>query len=177
MRVFEWLGNDSKGVPYYLHPLNLVWSDAGVEHDLELYRRVADRLASDPAYWAEIIRDAAWRHSLAGCTCLLASRRHEFFDDLCYRFRAGSFVAPQLAVALGLLHGSAARSFFESVLDEPTLRSHPKQAVSAHYALLRLGERPAHEISVEGWRDFEHDDAMVADKVMAAHWDFWSARV
>lgn len=177
MKVFEWLGNDSKGVPYYLHPLNLVWSDAGVEHDLELYRRVADQLAGDPAYWAEIIRDAAWRYSLAGCTCLLASRRHEFFDALCHRFRAGSFVAPQIAVALGLLHSSAARSFFESVLAEPKWRSRPKQAVSAHYALLRLGECPAHEISVDGWRSIEHDDAMVADMVMAAHWNFWSARV
>jgi len=177
MRVFELLGTDSKGVPYYLHPLNLVWSDAGVEHDLELYRRVADQLAVDPAYWAEIIRDAAWRHSLAGCTCLLASRRHEFFDELCYRFRAGSFVSPQIAVTLGLLHGSAARPFFESILDDSTLRSHPKQAVSAHRVLLRLGAQPVHDISIEAWRDFEHDDAMVADKAVAAHWDFWSKRV
>lgn len=177
MRVFEWLGSDSKGVPYYLHPLNLVWSDAGVEHDLEIFRGVAERLADDQAYWAEIIRDAAWRHSLAGCTCLLASRRHEFFDELCYRFRAGSFVAPQIAVTLGLLHASSARPFFEWVLDEPELRGHPKQAVSAHRVLLRLGAQPVHDISVETWRDFEHDDAMVADKVVAAHWDFWSSRV
>ena len=175
VKFFEWLGNDPKGVPYYLHPLNLVWSDAGVEHDMELYRRVADQLAGDPTYWGEIIRDPAWRHSLAGCTCLLASRRHEFFDELCYRFRSGSFVAPQIAVTLGLLHTAAARLFFDSVLDEPALRRSPKQAVSAHRVLSRLGAQPAHDISVEAWRDFEHDDAMIADKVVAAHWDFWSS--
>lgn len=177
MRVFEWLGKDSKGVPYYLHPLNLVWSDAGVGHDLAIYRRVAEQLAADQQYWAEIIRDASWRHSLAGCTCLLAIRYHAFFDDLCYRFRAGSFVAPQLAVTLGLLHGSSARAVFESVLGDAALRAHPKQAVSAHRVLLRLGVQPAHDISVEAWRDFEHDDAMVADEVVAEHWGFWSARV
>jgi hypothetical protein len=175
MKVFEWLGDDSKGVPYYLHALNLVWSDAGVEQDMELYRRVAGQLADDAAYWAEIIRSASWRHSLAGCTCLLASRRREYFDDLCHRFRAGSFIVPQIAVTLGLLHGSTARPFFESTLTE--LRSHPKQAVSAHRVLLRLGAQPAHSISIEEWRDFEHDDAMIADKVVAEHWDFWSNRV
>ncbi len=176
-RVFEWLGTDSKGVPFYLHPLNLVWSDAGVEHDMELYRRVAARLAVDSAYWAEIIRADSWRHSLAGCTCLLANRRHEFFDELCSRFRAGSFIAPQIAVTLGLLHGSMARPFFESILDEPTLRGRPKQAVSAHRVLLRLDAHPIHDINIEAWRDFEHDDALIADKAVAKHWDFWSKRV
>jgi hypothetical protein len=177
MRVFEWLGNDSKGVPYYLHPLNMVWSDTGVEHDLELYRRVADRLAGDATYWGEIIRDASWRHSLAGCTCLLASRHHEFFDELCYRFRSGSFVAPQIAVTLGLLHAAAARPFFESVLDEPALRRSPKPAVSAHRVLLRLGAKPRHDIAVDSWTGFERDDAMVADEVVCEHWSFWSSRV
>ena len=177
MKVFEWLGNDPKGVPYYLHPLNLVWSDAGVEHDIEHYLRVADRLAGDPSYWAEIIRDASWRHSLAGCTCLLVSRRHEFFEELCYRFRAGSFIAPQIAVTLGLLHGRAACSFFESVLDEPSLRNRPKQAISAHRVLIRLGAQPAIDISIEAWRGLEHDDATVADTAVAKHWDFWSSRI
>jgi hypothetical protein len=176
-KVFEWLGTDSKGVPYYLHPLNLVWSEAGVEHDMVLYRRVANQLAADPVYWAEIIRDASWRHSLAGCTCLLASRRSEFFDELCYRFRAGSFVAPQIAVTLGLLHRSSAPSFFKSFLDEPQLRSSPKQCISAHRVLLRLGKQPTHEISVEAWNDYEKGDAKLADEVVTAHWDFWSNRI
>jgi hypothetical protein len=176
-KVFEWLGNDSKGVPYYLHSLNLVWSNSGADHDIDHYRRVADKLAAEPAYWAEIIRDASWRHSLAGCTCLLASRRHEFFDELCHRFRAGSFIAPQIAVTLGLLHGSTARSFFESVLDEPKLRNHPKQAVSAHRVLKRLGAQPAQDVSIEAWHGFEHDDATTADEVVADHWDFWSNRI
>jgi hypothetical protein len=176
-RVFDWLGLDAKSVPYYLHPLNLVWSDEGVDHDLQIYRRVADLLDAEPACWAGIIREASWRHCLAGCACLLASRRHEFFDDLCHRFRAGSFVAPQIAVTLGLLHGAAARPFFESVLGELTLRSSPKQAVSAHRVLLRLGGQSSHEVSVDSWTGFEHDDATMADKIVCEHWSFWSLRV
>jgi hypothetical protein len=114
---------------------------------------------------------------LAGCTCLLVSRQHKFFDELCYRFRAGSFVAPQIAVTLGLLHGPSARPFFESILDEPEVLNHPKRAVSAHRVLLRLGAQPAQNISIEVWRDHQHSDAMVADQVVSAHWDFWSSRL
>jgi hypothetical protein len=176
-RIFDWLGLDAKGVPYYLHPLNLVWCDEGVEHDLRLYRRVADLLSADPSYWAEIIREDSWRHCLAGCTCLLASQRHEFYDELCNRFRAGSFVAPQIAVTLGLLHGTAARSFFELALDEPAFRRSPKQAVSAHRVLLRLGTQRRHEVSVDSWTEFERDDALVADTVVTEQWSFWSSRV
>jgi hypothetical protein len=121
--ILEWLGVDSERVPYYLHPLNLVWSKEGAEHDLKHFRQVAEKLEADLDYWAEIIRDAHWRPSLAGCTCLLVSPRHEFFEELCFRFRAGSFIAPQIAVTLGLLHGSAAGPFFESALDDPILRS------------------------------------------------------
>ena len=176
-RIFDWLGVDSKGVSYHLHPLNLVWSDAGVEHDLQVYRRVADLLSTDKTYWAQIIREPNWRYSLAGCTCLMASRRCEFFDELCYRFREGSFVAPQVAVTLGLLHGAAARSFLERFLDDPAIKQRPKQAVSAHQVLARLGLEPAQKVSVESWTGFERDDAMTADSVVSAHWRFWSDRM
>jgi len=174
--VFDWLGLDAKGVPYHLHLLNLVWSDERVEHDLQIYRRVADWLATDPAYWAEIIRAANWRHCLVGCACLLASRRHEFYDDLCHRFRAGSFVTPQIAVTLGLLDPAQASGFFGSVLDDQHLRRRPKQAMSAHRVLLRLGMQPRHDIVVDSWTKIERDEAVLADKVVGDHWSFWSSR-
>ena len=175
-RVFEWLGTDAEGVPYYLHPLNLCWSAQGADQDLQIYSRVADLLAAVPDYWAKIIRETNWRHSLVGCTCLLASRRKEFFEELCYRFRAGSWVEPQIAVTLGQLHGTASRAFFESALEEPAFRRKPKQAVSAHRVLLHLGVDPKHDIIVDSWTDFELDDAMIANEVVRAHWSFWSGR-
>jgi hypothetical protein len=138
---------------------------------------VSDRLAADFHYWAEIIRDASWRHSLAGCTCLLVSSRREFFDDLCFRFREGSFIAPQIAVTLGLLHRSAARSFLESALDDPALRGRPKQAVSAHQVLQCLGGQPKHDVTFKDGTTLDRDDARIAEQVAVKHWDFWSKRV
>ena len=175
-RIFQWLGNDVDGVPYYLQPLNLAWSSDGAEHDLKHYQAVASKLAADPAYWAQNIRAPNWRNTLAACVCLLVSGRHDFFDDLCYRFCASSFVSPQIGVTLGLLHGPLARSFFKSALQAQTLRL--KQAYSAHYVLLRLGVEPGDEYSVpEAQNDLERDDAVLADRVVTAHWNFWASRV
>ncbi len=89
-RVFGWLGVDKQGTSYHLHPLNLVWNVDGVDHDLNVYKTIADRLAADPKYWAAIIREPNWRHTLVGCVCLLGTRRTEVFDDVCFRFEAGS---------------------------------------------------------------------------------------
>ena len=89
----------------------------------------------------------------------------------------GSFIAPQIAVALGLLHGAAARPFLESTLDEPSPQQRPKEVVSAHRVLVRLGIHPIREISVDAWPVIERDNAILADKVVAEHWDFWQPRL
>ncbi len=176
-RIFEWLGLDGKGVPYWLHALNLVWSDKGADHDLLVYRRTADLLATDIPYWAALIRDPSWRECLAACTCLLASGRKDFFDDLCFRFREGSWVAPQIAVALGLLHGASAKTFLETLLANPGFRKRPKQAISAHHVLLRLGVQPMDDIATESWNTLEQDDAIVAADTVNEQWDFWSTKI
>jgi len=176
-RVFDWLGSDSRGTPYHLHPLNLEWSDAGVEHDLTVYRGVAQRLASDGAYWSAIIRDIDWRYSLVGCVCLLVSRHHGFFEDLRFRFEAGSMVIPQLAVTMGLLHPADARACFELVLETPRLRDRPTRRVSAERVLVCLGARAASEATFDGWSITDRDSALLADRVVQKHWEFWSTRV
>ena len=177
MRIMEWLGTDSKHVPYYLHPLNLVWSDEGVEHDLELYHRVAALLTAEPAYWSQLIRADSWRHNLPGCVCLLASRRRDFFDDLCFRFEAGSWVAPQIAVTLGLLYGADARRYFESALGNQAIRSSAKKAISADRVLTQLSAQAANKVSVHEWPEPYLDDAMIADVIVPKWWSFWSARM
>jgi len=176
-RVFGWLGADKKGTPYHLHPLNLVWSAVGVEHDLNVYKKMAERLAADPAYWALIIREANWRHTLVGSVCLLVTRRTEFFDDLCFRFEAGSMVVPQLAVTLGLLNPERATPFFQRVLSTAELRQHSSKSVSADRALVKLGARQQSEVTVEEWNGVGRDDAMTAERVFEHHWRFWSERL
>jgi hypothetical protein len=176
-RVFEWLDTDARGTPYHLHPLNLMWSEAGVEHDLSIYRGVAERLSSDAAYWSAIIRNVNWRYSLVGCVCLLVSRQRGLFDDLRFRFEAGSMVIPQLAVTMGLLHPADARACFELVLETPILRDHAARRVSAERALVCLGVRGASEVTLDGWSVIDRDYALLADRVVQQHWDFWRQRV
>jgi len=176
-RILDWLGSDCDGLSYHLHPLNLGWSREGVEHDLSVYRRVAHQLANDADYWSAILRHANWRYTLVGCTCLLVSRHVGFFDDLCHRFDAGSMVIPQIAVTLGLLHGSGARAFFESALSRDDVNKRPRQTVSAHRVLLRLGIQPSRDVPIDAWKDFEHDDAMISEQVVQRQWDFWSSRI
>ena len=175
-RVFDWLGTDVRGTPYHLHALNLMWSEAGVENDLAVYRRVGERLAGDAAYWSAIIRDVNWRYTLVGCVCLLVSRQRGFFDDLRFRFEMGSMVIPQLAVTLGLLHPVDARACFELTLETPRLRDHPARRVSAERVLVSLGARAASGVTLDGWSIADRDYALLADRVVQQHWDFWSAR-
>ena len=176
-RVFDWLGTDTNGTPYHLHPLNLVWSDAGVEHDLGVFRSVAQRLAADTSYWSAIIRDTNWRHSLVGCVCLLVSQHRGCFEDVWFRFQAGSMVIPQLAVTMGLLHPPEARAAFELVLDTPRLRDHPQRRVSAERALVCMGMRPESEFTVDGLSIIDRDYAVLADRLVQQQWAFWSNRV
>ena len=176
-RVFDWLGTDARGTPYHLHALNLMWSDTGVEHDLAVYRSVAERLAADTGYWSAIIRDVNWRYSLVGCVCLLVSQYRDLFDELRFRFEAGSMVIPQLAVTMGLLHPADARACFELVLETPRLRDHPARRVSAERALVCLGARAASDVTLDGWSIIDRDQALLADRVVQQHWEFWRSRV
>jgi hypothetical protein len=154
-----------------------MWSEPGVEHDLAVYRGVAGRLAADTPYWSAIIRDVNWRYTLVGCVCLLVSQRRGFFDDLWFRFEAGSMVIPQLAVTMGLLHPSEARAAFELVLDTPRLCKHPQRRISAERALICLGFRADSAVTLDGWSIADRDHAVLADKVVQQHWAFWSSRV
>jgi hypothetical protein len=176
-RVLDWLGTDVKGVPYYLHTLNLVWSELGAEHDLGVYRVVAERLTADTAYWSAIIRDPNWRFPLVGCACVLVSHHKGFFDDLWFRFEAGSMVIPQLAVTMSLIHPSEARAAFELILETPGLRDDPLRRVSAERALVCLGARPTSMVTLDGWSIIDHDCAVLANRVVQKQWDFWSSRV
>lgn len=89
----DWVGQDSRGVPYYLHLLNLVWSEEGVEHDLQVFRQVEERLRDYPRFWSAIVRGAyGWRPSLAGCACLLLAENKAHANDIIEGFEHGSMV-------------------------------------------------------------------------------------
>lgn len=173
--VFQWLGTDSRGTPYHLHPLNLVWSDEGVSFDLAVYRRVANRLAAHPRYWSLVIRDSNWRSTLVGCVCLLVSGERHFKSDLRDTFYRGSMVEPQLAVSFGLLHPDEAKSFFQSFIAAPSSRNRPRALVSAQRVLQCLGLLSESDLTLTGWDALGQDDAVLANQVALQHWTFWSS--
>ena len=173
--ILSWLGSDSRGVPLYLHPLNLVWSPDGAERDLLSFQRVAVRLHANHALWSAAIRDTGWRVTLAACVCLIVARERGFFRDLCDTFEQGSWVLPQIAVTLGLLHPIESRRFFEAFLASAHDRS-PKHIVSAQRVLERLGALPNAALSLSRWSGAEADDAATANDVVLRHWEFWSSR-
>lgn len=176
-RVFDWLFAATAEASYHLRLLNLMWSNAGTEHDLAIFRGIAKRLNADIAYWSSLIRDVNWRCSLIGCVCLLTIQRQDFFDDLCFRFEMGSMIAPQLAVTIGLLHSAEAVVFFEKILATQSLLITPTRRVSAERVLVYLGARQSSEVTLDNWKIHERDDALLADQVVQQHWDFWQPRV
>ena len=176
--LYEWLGTDSQGCPYHLHLLNLCWSQDGVEHDLQVYRSVADRLRAEPRFWAGVLRGAyGWRPTLVGCACLLLTHERGFARDLTDCFEHGSMVQPQVAVTLGLLHAAEARSFFDAFLGIPEFCRSARAVVSSQRILQRLGVLSESDVRLAGWPFREQDDATLANSVVIQHWDFWSSQV
>jgi hypothetical protein len=172
-RVFDWLGIDPDGVPYYLHPLNLNWSEAGPEHDLTLFQSVGKRLESEPEYWSQIIRTQAWRHTLVGCVCVMLTRRSDRFADLAHRFNHGSFVVPQVAMTMGIVYPDLAAFHFNTFLNEQNTVRDYKQITSAQAVLAKLGITRSMDLRTEELESHDKHDAEVGHRVIENQWDFW----
>jgi hypothetical protein len=173
--ILSWLGTDSQGVPIYLHPLNLVWSPEGDEHDLLNFQHVVMRLQTDRPLWSAAIRASNWRPTLAGCVCLLVAHERGFFRDLRDTFARGTWVLPQVAVTLALLHPRDARTFFEGFLASGDPRF-ARQLLCAQCVLERLGVPQDPTVSPSGGPGLDADYAAIANDVILKHWSFWSSR-
>lgn len=174
-RVFDWLGVDSNGVGYYLHPLNLVWSNDGPEHDLRIFGSVAKRLLEQPEHWAEIIQSASWRHTLVGCVCVMLVRPNDRFDDLLYRFEHGSFVSPQICMTMGIVYPDTTVDCLNAFLNNrKDGQREYKEIMSAQSVLARLGVPRSDPIKLDDLESFDRDDATIAERVVDHQWAFWS---
>jgi hypothetical protein len=184
--VFQWLGEGSPPDPRSY--LRLLGPGQG-----ELARRafanletVSTRLRDRPDYWRELIRARNWRYTLVGYAALMAVRETRFLDDLLYRYREGSWVAPQLAVALGLVHPAETLTEFEAVIREPEAWTDVKPVFSAYAVLKLMGcevvrefeasdlFRRAHTAST--MTSHEIQDSRVGIDVVHSHWKFWTSR-
>ena len=104
---------------------------------------VATRLRDTPMSWGALIRHRDWRHTIVGCSAALLARDGRFLDDLLDRFRRGSWVSPQLAVALGIVHPAEAVAEFEPMIVVGAASCDPKRTFSAYTVLKLLGRGSA----------------------------------
>lgn len=175
--VLAMLGEGPDGVCYYLYPLNLRWSSAGPDQDLERFAEVGACLARRPEIWAELLRTSSWRETLVGCVCAMLLRPPGRCDDLVFRFERGSFVSPQVCMTMGIVYPEITTGFLREFLDRTEFSPRPwKQIASAHAVLERLGTPPARELSLEGLDPLEREDAAIGLGVVGHQWDFWARR-
>lgn len=183
--VFEWLAEGlNPETPAYLRLLGWNWGGSKVrDRLLANLVTVAGRLRDNPKYRSELIRAENWRYTLVGCSAVLLTRDPGFRDDLLDRFRRGSWVAPQLAVALGLVHPEEASGELETVMRR---QGNPKSVFSAYAVLKLLGHRAVDEFEAsdlfreaQSW-NLESPTrvygALDAVDVVRRQWDFWSDR-
>ena len=106
------------------------------------------------------------------------------------RFLADSWVAPQLAVALGILHEDRAVGEFERILFETSQQTRPigpKTIFAAYAALKKLGHRAAYEFEASEFfcrsrekspgTDAGKYQGDVSKKVADQFWEFWVDQV
>jgi|SRR5215204_1162317 len=187
-KVFEWLGNDLNDVPNYLHLLNLNWSDEDINSELKLFRETARKLSKEPEYLRQMIRTRFWRHTLVACISVILLEAKEFCADLKASFDQPNFVAPQIAVALGLLCPTEAIDYFgevvrsansipgaENFMRDSTICTDPKRIVAAQTVLSKLEPKMATKLAKSDvFREHRnHMDGEIGASVAEDHWEFW----
>jgi hypothetical protein len=173
-RVFEWLGNAGT-VPYWLIPLNLVWSAEGAEVDLNHFRKVAAKLENEIDYWRDLFWCDGWREHLVATTCALSVGSKHFRHDIQETITRGSFVVPQLLVTLCLLHSDSARDWIATTAATawPSERFKTYGAFEVICGHMRIPFTPPSQYR----NPLESEEYSRGKEVATEHMDFWSPRI
>lgn len=172
--VIKWLGSDSKGVPYYLHLLNLKWSPEGREYDLNRYIELAVQLKESPEVIRALIRSENWRPTLVGNAVAILMRDSQFRGDLIWRLVSWTGVAPQVAAGIALVSDSTSMPALETVLAEVSTESSPKTVLSAYSALKLCGSDEAERFEATPiYAALRAKDQHNCIGIAEQHWDFW----
>ncbi|MBE9064892.1 hypothetical protein IQ256_28530 [cf. Phormidesmis sp. LEGE 11477] len=129
----------------------------------------------DSEYWSQIIRTAAWRYTLIGCTCVLIARPDDRFEDLLYRFERGSFVSPQLSIAMGMVYPKSAIESLNSFLDRNSREgAGQKELISAQSVLRALGTPCSNPLRADSLQSRARQDAEFVEQLIEKQWAFWT---
>jgi hypothetical protein len=179
-RLLDWLGVDERGIGYHLYFLTLRFTKS--PEALARLRETAHQLEHEPDYWQQIIDSSVWRPQLVGCCALLITQNRAYLPALISGIRRHTFVSPQMAVTLGLLHPADTLPYLEQLLLSPNIYADPKRTTAVYQALSKLGssaatafdavafrENPPSGYSESHWRM----DCDVGMGVTHAHWEAW----
>src|SRR5260221_4543096 len=157
-KVLAWLGSDEKGMGYYFYFLTLRYSIS--PEALSRLRSVAYQLGREPDYWEQVISGSGfgWRTQLVGSYALLISNNYGYSLALMNGLRRFSFVSPQIAVILGILHPSEALSFFEEMILSPNTKDDPDRTTAMYQILLKLGSTVATSFDLESFKSTPPSD-------------------
>lgn len=114
--ILNWLGEMTDEPTYYLRALNLTWDESEVESAMAIYGKLAQRINGVPRLFDELLTCRNWRESLTVYMCLMVTEDRHYFDKLTNHFVQGSFVSPQIAVALSVLHKDQCLQLFQDCL-------------------------------------------------------------
>ena len=173
--VFAHLGLNSQGVPFYLHLLNLYWGEDGMDFAMKKYKSLATKLKDSPSIISDLIRDVNWRPTLVGNATVILLQAKQFQKDLIWRLENGSWVSPQIAVAIALLNDGFAEEELNRIIENASEESNPKTIMSAYSSMKFLENNIAEDFSktkifeVLKEKDSWDDSITIAEE----HWDFW----
>lgn len=172
--VIRWLGTDSKGVPYYLHLLNLNWSPEGLDYDLSRYSELTVQLKGSPKVIRALIRESGWRPTLVGNALAILLRGSEFQNDLIWRLVNWTGVAPQVAVGIALVSNTPSIPELGMLLANASSESNPKTVLSAYAALKLCDSEKAEQFRTTALYDtLKAKDQHNCIRIAEYHWDFW----
>ena len=175
LRVFHWLEEISGEKTAYLKMLNLVVPASEISEHLKMWRQLGKRVEADRGYYWELMKDGNWRANLVACFCLLATNNRNCQKHLERKFLRGSFVSPQIAVALTLLHPKTTRDLFMLCLRSEFrgVKARSKELGAITALLPQIDpkiEKPVDPI-------IDELEFKIGERVATEHFKFWSKRI
>ncbi|WP_445356284.1 hypothetical protein ACJJI5_11120 [Microbulbifer sp. EKSA008] len=117
MNVFKRLEELSNDGSFYLKAFDLSFQPFEVESDLSIFSALATELETEHTGYETLLLDVNWRSHLIACMCLIVSENKSHLEELKNRFKNGSMVSPQIAVAMARLHFREMMDFFPSYIN------------------------------------------------------------
>ncbi len=169
--------DDSPMSSWYLPLLGLSIGSAESDELLTKYRKLATGVRESPEFVLDLLRDNNWRPTLMGLTVVILLRAVQYQEAMVWRLANGSWVAPQLAVAVALVDDGRGRDLVREIVETATEQSNPKVVMSAYSALSFMDSPIASEFKAsplfEHLKNADSHDGSLG--VAKRHWDFWRA--